>query len=162
MRRYFILTPPNGPDRNHDETIIMADRFSWLAFLFPWIWLGWHRLWLLAGTSLVLQIASIVLMTVPGFFPGGVLLGLAVSLLAGLEARNRYCETLVRQGWTLERVLFAPSLSTAEDIYFSSLPAPQTTSLPDRHQWAISPTAAQPASPQGAGFGLGLFDYGAR
>lgn len=162
MRSYLVLTPPNSrtrtPGENHGSTVIVADGFSWIAFLVPWAWLLWNRLWLAGLVVLAVQIGSGVLAAMPGFEIAGSLLGFAVSLLAGLEGRNYYANSLKRRGFTLETVIFAQDITTAEAIYFSSLPQPENRQMPISSDWA------KQAKPAGGwqNAGLGLFDHGAR
>lgn len=159
MRSYAILTPPGGPLPDHRSTLVIADRFSWLAFLFPWLWLFWHRLWVAGIATLVVQIGSGFLMQAPGFFPAGLLIGVALSLLAGLEGRNYYSEALVRRGWTVETILFARDRQTAEEVYFSSLPQPEKQPMPVSSEWAPQ---GKPLSDGWRAQGIGLFDHGGR
>jgi hypothetical protein len=159
LRSYAILTPPGGPLPDHRSTLVIADRFSWLAFLFPWLWLFWHRLWLAGIVALLVQIGSGFLMQIPGFAPAGLLIGLAVSLLAGLESRNYYSNALGRRGWTVEAIAFAQDRQTAEEIYFSSLPQPEKQPMPVSSDWAPQ---GKPLSDGWRGQAPGLFDYGVR
>ena len=159
MRSYLILTPPGGPDPDHRSTVVVKDGFSWAAFFLSWIWLFWHRLWLVGVVALAVQVASGLLLQVHGFQPAGVFLGLALSLLLGLEGRNYLSEALVRRGWTLKAVIFAQDRRTAEEIYFSGLPAPEPSPLPSTSDWA---NGVKTKRNGGYGPNLGLFDYGGR
>jgi hypothetical protein len=160
LRSYLVLTPPNGPDKDHSSTLVLPDGFSWTALLFPWIWLLWHRLWIAAMVIFLLQVASGVLLALPGLGLAGVLLGLATSLLVALEGRNHYGNSLVRRGWTPGSVISAVDLQTAEQIYFSSLPKPVQPPLPSSADWAKH--AKQPPASGWQGPALGLFDHGGR
>lgn len=162
MRSYLVLTPPGGPDRDYRSTLILPDGFSWMAFLFPWIWLLWNRLWLAGIVVLLLQVASGFLMRLPEFELAGFLLGLALSLLVALEGRHYRSEALIRRGWTLETVISAPDIEAAEEIYFSGRPEPENQQLPASAEWAKQ--AKPPASgPQPGWQGpLGLFEHGGR
>ncbi|CDZ50966.1 DUF2628 domain-containing protein [Neorhizobium galegae] len=163
MRSYLVLTPPNdprsGPKRDFQSTLVLRDGFSWLALLFPWIWLFWHRLWVAGIVVLLVQIGSGVLMQVPGFWTAGLLLGFATSLLTALEGRHYRSEALIRRGWTLETVIAATDLRTAEEIYFSRLPQPQQQPMPVSAEWAkqAKPPAAGWQAPH-----MGLFEHGGR
>jgi hypothetical protein len=162
LRSYLVLTPPNShtsaSDQVHHSTVVLADGFSWGAFLVPWAWLLWNRLWLAGLIVFAVQIGSGVLAFMPGFEAAGSLLGFAVSLLVGLEGRNYYGNALKRRGFTLETVIFAQDIATAEAIYFSSLPQPESRLMPISSDWA------KQAKPAGGwqNAGLGLFDHGAR
>ena len=162
MRSYLVLTPKNGPDREHRSTIIMTDGFSWLAFLLSWIWLFWHRMWIVGAIALVIQIGSGVLSTMPGFAIGGWLLGFAMNLIVALEGRHLYSQSLQRRGYTLETVVFAQDRSTAEEMYFSNLPQPEPKAMPSLSEWAPQTNTPFPAAAGWQSSGAGLFDHGAR
>ncbi|CAN7553640.1 DUF2628 domain-containing protein [Neorhizobium sp. LjRoot104] len=163
MRSYLVLTPPNDPqsgsDRDHQSTLVLRDGVSWLALLFPWIWLFWHRLWIAGIVILFAQIGSGMLMQVPGFWAAGLLFGFAISVLVALEGRHYHSETLIRRGWTLETVISAHDLHTAEEIYFSGLPQPEQQPMPVPAEWAkqAKPPAAGWQAPH-----MGLFEHGGR
>jgi hypothetical protein len=153
---YLVLIPPNGPDSDHRSTIVLADRFSWLALLFPWIWLLTKRLWLEAVAIFVLQLASGWLMQVPGFEAAGWLAGVAIGLLVALEGRQYYAGSLVRRGWSLDAVISADSRASAEDLYFSMLPQSDRKPLPSSSDWA----GRAPSVPAGGWRpAYGLFDH---
>jgi hypothetical protein len=160
LRSYLVLTPPGGPDREHRSTLVLPDGFSWLALLFPWIWLIWHRLWIAGVIAFVLQMASGMMINIDGLWPAGTLLGFATSLFVALEGRNHYANALVRRGWKLEGVISAVDRQTAEDIYFSDLPQPASSPLPSSADWAKQ--AKQPPASGWQGPALGLFDHGGR
>ena len=44
MTRFVVMVPPSRLPAA--EAVFVRDRFSWLAFLFPFVWLLWNRLWL--------------------------------------------------------------------------------------------------------------------
>lgn len=156
MRSYLVLTPPGGPNRDPHSTLVLPDGFSWTALVFPWIWLVWRRLWLAGIVALFVQIGGGLLMSVPGFELGGFLCAFAINLLVALEGRHYRSEALIRRGWTLETVVTAPDLATAEEIYFSHLPQPEEQQLPASSEWT------KQAKRSGTGWqgpGFGLFDY---
>lgn len=158
MKSYLVLTPP-GTDPDHEKTVILADRFSWLALFFPWIWLLTKRLWLAALAVFLAQVAAGQLMQVSGFAVVGFLAAVSINLLVALEGRHFYSESLIRRGWTLQDVVMAADLDTAEDIYFAGLPQASTASTTAAN-WANSVR-----TPSAAGWdrgGIGLFDQGGR
>ncbi|MGK6315050.1 DUF2628 domain-containing protein [Neorhizobium sp. DT-125] len=164
MRSYLVLTPPDdptrAPDRDHRSTLVLPDGFSWTAFFFPWVWLLWNRLWLAGFVVFLLQGLSGFLVRMPEFEIAGILLGLAVGLLVAFEGRHYRSEALVRRGWTLETVIFAPNLDAAEEIYFSGLPQPEKQQLPASAEWAKQAKPPAAGSPKGWNEPhLGLFDH---
>lgn len=60
MTVYTVLEPPPSGDdlRDAERVAFVRDGFSWLALLFPLLWLLWHRMWLV----LVLWIAVVVVL----------------------------------------------------------------------------------------------------
>ena len=44
MTRFVVMDPPARLPAA--DAVFVRDRFSWLAFLFPFVWLLWNRLWL--------------------------------------------------------------------------------------------------------------------
>ena len=156
MKSYLVLTPPGGSDPDHRKTIVMADRFSWLALLFPWIWLLTKRLWLPAIAVFLLQAIAGQLTQVAGLELVGFLCALSINLLVALEGRHFYSEVLIRRGWTLQDVITASDLDTAEELYFASQRRARTE-LPAVANW-VKPSEAAPPTGWHQG-GIGLFDH---
>lgn len=153
---YLILTPPDGPDRNHDKTRCIRDGFSWLAFIFPVFWLLGHRLWLAAVTAFLLQGLGGQLLEIKGGWPAGIAVLFGLSILTALEGRNLHISNIVAKGWTLEAVVSADSVDTAEEIYFSSIETPRKESVTPRPQWDGDPGKG----PTGGGStAMGLFGF---
>jgi hypothetical protein len=95
MTSYLVLEAPTGPDRDHKTTRFVADRFSWLALIFPWIWLASNRLWLAALAAFFMQLIASQLSMLPGLGIVGLLSGLAIALLCALEGRNFLVQHMV-------------------------------------------------------------------
>ena len=118
MKSFYVLSAPAAVDPDRD-TLFVRDGFSWLAFLFPLVWLLYRRLWLITAIAIVLYGIAIYLAetyrldALPVAF--SFVLGLWTALEGG-EARVRKYERL---GWTVERVLSAARLADAEEIYFA-------------------------------------------
>lgn len=121
MTSYLVLEAPNGPDRDHKTTRFIADRFVWLALIAPWLWLAINRLWLATAIVVVALVLAGQVSILAGFEPVGILCNFAIGLVAALEGRDFLVRHLIRKGWRLTSVVSAPDLSSAEDIYFSSL-----------------------------------------
>lgn len=126
MTSYLVLEAPGGPDRDHRSTRFIADRFSWLALFFPWLWFAVHRLWWVAASIAVLQVAVGQISGIDGYAPIGALFAVTAGLIAGLEGRNILVRHLVSKGWAIRTIVTARDLATAEDIYFSDLPESET------------------------------------
>ncbi|ULJ71509.1 DUF2628 domain-containing protein [Rhizobium gallicum] len=125
---YLVLTAPGGTDVTHEKTRVIRDGFTLLGFLFPWLWLLAHRLWLYALAAFLLQGLGGVLMDRPGLWPAGFAITLGTCILAGFEGQNLRIRNLASKGWNEEAVITADSLATAEEIFFRiSRPMPMAT-----------------------------------
>nr|WP_286675500.1 DUF2628 domain-containing protein [Rhizobium sp. CSW-27] len=158
MTSFVVLTPPGGPDRDHASTCFVADRFAWLGFVFPGLWLLFHRCWLIGLAVLAAQLAAAWLTDQSGFFWAGTFSELALGLLIGLEGRQIVMRNLMAKGWTMVDVVAAPDLSTAEMMYFSNLPTETPKPAVPVTDWKNLSPPAQTTSRHGPA--LGLFDIG--
>lgn len=147
---YVFLVPPDG---QREETRTIRDGFSLLAFLFPWIWLLAHRLWLHAIIAFVLQVIGGVLMEQPSFGPAGVALAFVVNLFIGFEGQNFRIRSLASRGWREEAAIGASSIDLAEEIYFSNIETGADKKAPEWNQ------ASSPQTRQGHSTSLGLFGF---
>jgi hypothetical protein len=119
MASYIVLEAPQGPDSNHSNTRFIADRFAWLALIFPFVWLAAHRLWLLALAVFLAQIIVVQLAAALGLGSAGFLGVLAISLLVALEGRQLVISHLTSRGWSLKAALPTDNLNAAEQIYYA-------------------------------------------
>ena len=157
MASFIILTPPGGPDRDHHSTRFIADGLSLTAFFFPWIWLFSRRLWLWGIAAFVVQGIGTEFLANDALAPAGLAMLLTTSLFCSLEGKKLESTLLQKKGWTLEKVMVAQDLGTAEEIYFSTLPAPVPQTMPKTADWIADSRGEKPAF--GArGPALGLFD----
>ena len=157
MASFLILTPPGGPDRDHGSTRFIADGLSYAAFFFPWIWLFSRGLWLCGTAALVAQGVGVQLLAHDALAPAGLTILLTTSLFFSLEGKKLESASLQKKGWKLEKILVAPDLDTAEDIYFGTLPEPAPRAMPMTADWLANTRNEKPAF--GArGPALGLFD----
>ena len=162
MTSYLVLTPP-GAARGDERARFIADRFSWMAFIFPAIWLLVKRQWL-AGIGLgILQVATAVLTTAPEAMLAGVLIELSLRMLVALEGPVFVARRLEAREWVLQAVVTADDLATAEMIYDTQAEA---TAAPDSRPLPAMPAAtAKPANgwPAQGRPAFGLFEtYGER
>lgn len=147
---YVFLVPPDG---QREDTRTIRDGFSWLAFLFPWIWLLAHRLWLHAIIAFALQAIGGVLTEEPGFGPAGMALAFAVNLFVGFEGQNFRIRNLASRGWREEAAIGASSIDLAEEIYFSNIETGAALKAPEWNQ------ASGPQARQSHSTSLGLFGF---
>ena len=159
MASYLILTPPGGPDKNQVRTRFIRDGFSWMAFLFPTLWMLFHRLWLQALAAFLLQSIGWELIHRPGFFAAGLAILLGVHILAALEGSHAAYRNLLAGGWRTEGLVSAPNLATAEEIHFSDI-EPKAEENIRSNNWDIPPSPNNNPSRGGPGFGLPGYDGG--
>lgn len=137
MTRFVVMDPPSRLPAA--ETVFVRDRFSWLAFLFPFVWLLWNRLWL-ATLGFVVAAAAI------GFAFRAVGSGygqfaiLALCALVALEGPAWRIAKLRRLGYAETAILNADGLEDAERIYADR--AAQETPAP---RLALTPAGRQAA-----------------
>ena len=156
---YLVLTAPGGTDTNHEKTRFIRDGFTVLGFLFPWIWLAFHRLWLYAVAAFLLQTLGGALTDRADLWPVGLAITFSTSLLVALEGQNLRIRDLVAKGWDETDLVSADSLPTAEEIYFSNVPTDSGDSRrAPSPQW--DPTAHAPRHGNATSLGLFGFDGG--
>ncbi len=118
MTRFVVMDPPSRLPAA--EAVFVRDRFSWLAFLFPFVWLLWHRLWL-ATVGFVAASAAMAFAfraVGSGYGQFGVL---ALCALVALEGPAWRIAKLRRLGYTEAAILNADGLDDAERIYAESV-----------------------------------------
>ena len=139
---------PVAPRIFAERVEVIPDAFSWGAFVFGPLWLGWNRLWF--GLTLwFLAIALIWLLGI-GRLPFAVLLGLGLLLesLLGLEANGMLASALRKRGLVLTQVVAAGDADASERRFFQG-------SALGRPEDAPAPKSAPPGpSPQGEFVGL--------
>jgi hypothetical protein len=114
MTRFVVMDPPSR--RPAAETVFVRDRFSWLALLFPFVWLLWNRLWL-ATIGFVAASAAVAFAfraLGSGYTQFAIL---ALCALVALEGPTWRLAKLRRLGYTEAAILNADSLDDAERIY---------------------------------------------
>lgn len=154
----YVVMEPSGARGTVEDTVFVRDGFAFLAFLVPFFWFLWHRLWIEALATLALALLLGSLSTLVGV-GAAVLISLAVFLMIGLEATNLRILALRRRGWQERGVVEAANKADAEARYFSEPESGEAHSAHDRPPPAPA-TAAQRKSGDPA---LGLLGYpGAR
>lgn len=136
---YTVHLPP--PGRDGDEAIeFVPDSFSPIAFLAPWAWFPWNRMWLVTFAYLAVIGLVTTGLIVAGLSPTlRMLITSSLSLLIGLEATNLKRWTLTRRGFREVTVVVAASRDEAERRYFTDR-APEAA---DRREL---PAASRPMS----------------
>ena len=123
----------------------MRDGFSLWAFLFGWLWMLRHRMWLvLLGYLLVTIGLETALWMLNASSAAIALVGILISLLVGFEAATLRRFTLTRRGWTNIGVVSGDDLEDAERRFFDALVRrPATPSVAP----ATAPASGTPATP---------------
>ncbi len=151
MASYVILEPPRTEARG-ERFLVVRDGFRFLAFLVPFFWLLWFRMWIEAA----LVLAAVLLLGALGELTGLDRLVTVVSLLLGLffglEGANLRIAMLRRRGWREWGVVEAPNRDEAEIRYLTEADGDDVAAR-------SVPPAAAPARPKPGGPALGLFGY---
>jgi Protein of unknown function (DUF2628) len=159
MASYLVLTSP-GALKSDENARFIADKFSWVAFIFPAIWLLFQRQWVAGIAVAILQHVVTYLTPEPRLILAGLLIELALRLLVALEGPAFVARGLEAKGWTLKSVITADDLPTAEMIYDHAI-ATDTTETNDTWKPPVMPAA--PATTAGNRAAVGLFEnYGER
>ncbi len=122
MATFLVLIPP-GAKSGDENARIVRDRFSWVAFVLPVIWLLWHRAWLAAALAFAVQALGAAIADHAIFGLAGLGICLATHLLVALEGPAMLVAGLERRGWTVDAVISADDRATAEEIYYTETPA---------------------------------------
>lgn len=140
MASYVVMRPASGGDADI-RTVLVRDGFSLWAFLIPFFWFLWQRLWIEAILVLAASFALAALGEAAGMGDWPVIgLGLLVNLLAGLEGNDRRIARLRRKGFEEVAVVSAPDLADAEARYFRHDPADEAVE-------PVEPPSGGPATP---------------
>lgn len=122
MATFLVLIPP-GTKSGDEKARIIRDRFSWVAFVLPVIWLLWHRAWLAAALAFAVQSLGAAIAGHPVFGLAGLGVCLATNLLVALEGPAMLVAGMERRDWTVDAVISADDRATAEEIYYMETPA---------------------------------------
>ena len=169
MAIHVVMEPP-GTDRIAVSTraVLVRDAFSLPAFLVPFIWLLWHRLWIEAGLALAASAGLSVLGEMMDFGIAGFVLPLLVSIFIGLEGPALRIAALRRRGWREWGVVEAGNQAEAEIRYLAGEQHAPPDAEPRRpaqgapaHPASGGP-AAGPVPGSAPGPALGLLSYPGR
>lgn len=122
MATFLVLIPP-GAKSGDENARIVRDRFSWVAFVLPVIWLLWHRAWLASALAFAVQALGVTIADHPIFGLAGLGICLATHLIVALEGPAMLVAGLERRGWAVDAVISADDRATAEEIYYTETPA---------------------------------------
>lgn len=138
MASFLVLAPQHGNGQRKEEgTVFIRDAFAFLAFILPFIWLLFHRLWFEAALVFLAAAAISVVGNYSGQDGIAALIGLLLSLLVALEANNWRAAALRRRGYEEIGIVDADNAADAETAWFHQQPSRSVT----------APAPTQPASP---------------
>jgi hypothetical protein len=149
MASWVVLeAPPGASAASGEELVVLRDGFSFLGFLFPPLWLLWHRLWVEAAMAFAVLLGVGAVERLGGLAISAPL-SLLVSIFVGLEGNGLRISAWRRRGWLEAAVVDARSEDDAETRYAATeedaaadRPADRQPIVPS----AIPTGAAQPAS----------------
>jgi hypothetical protein len=113
-------------DDDGNSVVFIKDGFSWPAFVIPFVWMIWHRLWL----ALVAYIVAVAGLAGIGYLSGfpdnlATMLGLLVNVFFGLEGNNLRRRALARRGYHEVADVVASDRDEAAWRYFSARQQPE-------------------------------------
>lgn len=148
LTSYTVHVPPPKPGRDADTAVqFVPDSFSPVAFVAPWAWFLWNRMWLvfvLYLIGLAIVVAALAFSGFPPLLRTGITF--ALSLLVGLEATNLKRRTLRRRGFQEAGVVVAATREEAERRWFAER---NETRAPLPASFGAAPAAAAMAHPIG-------------
>ncbi|MBC7280288.1 DUF2628 domain-containing protein [Hoeflea sp.] len=129
MTSYLVLASP-GVREPDERSVVIADRFAFLGFIAPVIWLLFNRLWLEAFAAALVTVAASMLAGSAGQPALGLAIGLALQVITGLEGRNWRAASLQRRGWRLVDVVETDDSDTAFEIHAARAVRHDTSPVP--------------------------------
>lgn len=116
MASFIILSREGNPVPDADAAIV-ADRFSFPAFVITIPWLLWHRVWFAAAPVVALTLVSAWLASDPRLALAGSLISLVVQAYAGFEGNAWRVEAMIQRGWRIVDIVEAADAETAFEIH---------------------------------------------
>jgi hypothetical protein len=149
MSVFTVHEPPlraAGAVPEPERFVFVRDGFYFWAFIAAWLWMIWHRMWLVLLIYIVVSGAVESAVYYAGARSGGVLLaGLLIALLVGVEASTLRRFTLARRGWKNVGIVNGEDLEDAERRFFDAwLRAPGKQAEPPAVSFTPSPSTPHP------------------
>ena len=117
LTRRIVFEPP-GEAGAGERAVFVRDRFSLLAFLFPFLWLFRYGLWISGLVVLALSIAIGVAGEATGHGWAAFGLEILVGVLVALEGPSLRAGRLRHKGWREAAAVQAAGRAEAEVIYY--------------------------------------------
>ena len=153
MASYMVMEPPLR-DRA-EKAVLVRDGFHVLAFLVPFVWFAFHRMWREAGIALAAGIALSIAGSFEGLGAAGSWLSVLVGIYVGLEGAALRIASLKRADWLEWGIVEAQNPTDAEIRYLNERdetaePEPPRVIVP----WSRTSPHARHSGPA-----LGLLGY---
>ena len=114
MASWVVLeAPPGGRAAPGEELVLVRDGFAFLAFVFPPLWLLWHRLWIEAIAVFAVLMVAALLENTLGITVSAPI-SLMVSIFVGLEGNAMRVARWRGRGWNAIAVVDARGVDEAE------------------------------------------------
>lgn len=133
MRLYTVWDPPErwGEAAVGVRTRFVREGFSWLGFLFPFLWLLFNGMWLVLLAFVALTVAVEAVATLLLGASTGIA-SLALNIVFGFEARGLLMWSLARKGWRYRGVVSGLTREDAERRWFDrAYGSPEGRAAPD-------------------------------
>ena len=122
MHVYSVYFPAEGDRRTRlEKAVLVKDGFSWPALFFSWLFLAFHRMWIvliLYSALMVIAAVTCALLKAPPQITILVLVG--ISVLLALEASGLRGWSLSRRGYEMQGMITAANLIQAEAKLFEN------------------------------------------
>jgi hypothetical protein len=110
-----------------ENAIFVKEGFSWLATIFTFFWMIYHRIWWAAIAIMVYNMAVAYLQETQILSAEiATIINVAVVVIIGLSAGDWYRDTLRRRGYVLTEIVSGMNEEQAEqrflDLYLASKP----------------------------------------
>ncbi len=151
MSAYVVYQPQSGDaEARAANTRFVRDAFSWLALVFPLLWLAFHRLWFAVALVLVASVGVFLLGGIPGLAWTIVPLDLLIGLYVAVEGAAWRMAAAERSGLSAVGVVEATSLQDAELRFFHGRAVSAARGTDGIG--AVKPRPLQPVLPRPAAF----------
>ncbi|MHB2267387.1 DUF2628 domain-containing protein [Aliihoeflea sp. PC F10.4] len=157
MASYVVMEPPLRDPA--EKAVLVRDGFHVLAFLVPFLWFAFHRMWWEAAITLGVGIALSAVGSFVGLGAASGWLSLLVGLYVGLEGAALRIAALKRADWAEWGVVEAQNATDAEIRYLND----RDETIEPEAPRVMAPWSRTSPHAQRSGPALGMLSYpGAR
>ncbi|MCD6035026.1 MAG: hypothetical protein K0R63_767 [Rickettsiales bacterium] len=115
---YLVYVNPNA-DRVTDSALFVRDGFSWMAAVLHFFWLGYHRIWKVAGIIFLLFMLLGILEAKDLISPAlSYAIQVSLFLFIGFSATDWYVSALEDRGYVLTDIIAAHDELEASQRFF--------------------------------------------